>query len=58
VQLSSDDLPMFFTAEHAALAERLREVAPAIAAVEELPGDEAARDAAAAAALEIGRAHV
>jgi acyl-CoA dehydrogenase len=55
VQLSSDDLPMFFAAEHGALAERLRQVAPSIAAVED-PGsphgaDEAARDAAAVAAL-------
>ncbi|HET7501733.1 MAG TPA: acyl-CoA dehydrogenase family protein [Kofleriaceae bacterium] len=51
--LSSDDLPMFFSEEHARLAERLRAAMPAIAAVER-PGafaDEAARDRAAAAAL-------
>ncbi len=53
MQLSSDDLPMFFTAEHAALASRLREVAPAIEAVErgDMFADEAARDRAAAQAL-------
>ena len=53
MQLSSDDLPMFFTPAHAALAERLRAAAPAIEAIErsaDLP-DEAARDRAAAAAL-------
>jgi acyl-CoA dehydrogenase len=48
--LSSDDLPMFFAPDHAALATRLRAAAPAIAAVEQLP-DPAARDRAAAAAL-------
>src|SRR5262245_26851271 len=46
---------MFFAAEHAALAGRLRQAAPAIAAAEELgprgEAGEAARDAAAAAAL-------
>jgi acyl-CoA dehydrogenase len=42
---------MFFAPEHAVLAEHLRGVAPAIEAVEALPGDEAARDRAAAAAL-------
>ena len=34
MQLSSDDLPMFFAAEHGALAERLRQVAPSIAAAD------------------------
>jgi acyl-CoA dehydrogenase len=53
MRLSSDDLPMFFTEAHVALAERLRAVAPNIAAVEDpgAHGDEAARDRAAAAAL-------
>jgi len=53
MRLSSDDLPMFFTEAHAALADGLRAAAPAIAAVEEpgAHGDEAARDRAAAAAL-------
>jgi len=45
--LSSDDLPMFFEARHAALAERLRALAPAIAAAEADP----APDRAAARAL-------
>jgi acyl-CoA dehydrogenase len=51
VQLSSDDLPMFFAEEHRELATRLREVAPALAAVEQRSGSEAQRDAAAVAAL-------
>lgn len=51
MQLSSDDLPMFFTDEHRALAEHLREVAPVIERVERLEGSEAERDAAAVAAL-------
>ncbi len=56
MQLSSDDLPMFFSAEHAALAERLRQVAPAIAAAEQaIEGSgaevEARRDRASARAL-------
>jgi acyl-CoA dehydrogenase len=53
MRLSSDDLPMFFGDEHTPLAERLRAVAPVIAAVEApgAYGDEAARDRAAAAAL-------
>ncbi|MEZ4359927.1 MAG: acyl-CoA dehydrogenase family protein [Kofleriaceae bacterium] len=51
MQLSSDDLPMFFTDAHRALAARLRVAAPTLAAVEALPGDEAARDAAAVTAL-------
>jgi acyl-CoA dehydrogenase len=53
VRLSTDDLPMFFNDAHGALAARLREAAPRIAAVE-VPGahsDEHARDRAAAAAL-------
>jgi acyl-CoA dehydrogenase len=56
VQLSSDDLPMFFSAEHARLAETLRAVAPAIAASErDVEGQgaavEARRDLASARAL-------
>jgi acyl-CoA dehydrogenase len=67
MKLSSDDLPMFFTEAHGRLADRLRGVAPAIAAVETgmpavgafgvpapvaaSPADEAVRDRAAAAAL-------
>ncbi|TMQ16568.1 MAG: acyl-CoA dehydrogenase [Deltaproteobacteria bacterium] len=66
MKLSSDDLPMFFTEAHGRLADRLRAVAPAIAAVDGgaaidafgvpapvavTPADEAARDRAAAAAL-------
>jgi acyl-CoA dehydrogenase len=53
MQLSSDDLPMFFTEAHVRLAERLRAAALAFAAIE-LPGahpDDAARDRAAVAAL-------
>ena len=53
MKLSSDDLAMFFTDEHARLAERLRAMAPAFAAIE-APGahpDDAARDRAAVAAL-------
>jgi len=53
MRLSSDDLPMFFGAEHTALAEKLRSAVDAFEAVE-APGahpDEAARDRAAAAAL-------
>src|SRR5690242_21923158 len=53
MQLSSDDLPMFFTEAHVRLAERLRALAPAFAAIE-APGahpDDAARDRAAVAAL-------
>jgi acyl-CoA dehydrogenase len=53
MQLSSDDLPMFFTEAHVQLAERLRAEAPAFAAIE-APGahtDDAARDRAAVAAL-------
>lgn len=51
VPLSVDDLPMFFASGHGALAEALRAAAPALAAVEELPGDEHARDLAAVRAL-------
>jgi acyl-CoA dehydrogenase len=57
MQLSSDDLPMWFAEPHRALADRLRAAAPAIAAIEATggpPGDpeaEHARDRAAAAAL-------
>lgn len=51
MQLSTDDLPMFFDDAHRALAERLRAAAPALEAVEKLPGDEAARDRAAVIAL-------
>jgi acyl-CoA dehydrogenase len=51
MQLSSDDLPMFFAPAHAALADRLRGAAPAIAGAEATAGDEAARDRAVAAAL-------
>src|SRR3954454_18852934 len=53
MQLSSDDLPMFFTEAHVRRAERLRAAAPAFAAIER-PGahaDDAARDRAAVAAL-------
>jgi acyl-CoA dehydrogenase len=48
MKLSSDDLPMFFDASHAALAERLRAMAPAIEAAEGADGD---RDRAVAKAL-------
>jgi acyl-CoA dehydrogenase len=51
--LSSDDLPMFFAPEHAALADRLRADAPALEAIE-APGayaDEGTRNRAAAATL-------
>lgn len=53
MKLSSDDLPMFFTAEHAALAERLRAAAARIAAIEDpsLQATEDERDRAASAAL-------
>ncbi len=51
IGLSTDDLPMLFAPHHAALAERLRAAAPALAAAEQVAGDEAARDRAAAAAL-------
>jgi len=53
MRLSSDDLPMFFTEAHTALAERLRTAAHAIEAIE-APGahaDEAQRDRMAAAML-------
>src|SRR3954469_1305360 len=53
MQLSSDDLPMFFTEAHVQLSERLRAAAPAFAELER-PGahaDDAARDQAAVAAL-------
>jgi acyl-CoA dehydrogenase len=53
MRLSSDDLPMFFTEAHTALAERLRAAAQAIEAIE-APGahaDEAQRDRMAAAML-------
>ncbi|HEX7842202.1 MAG TPA: acyl-CoA dehydrogenase family protein, partial [Kofleriaceae bacterium] len=53
MKLSSDDLLMFFTDAHVRLADRLRAVAPAFAAVE-APGaypEDAARDRAAVAAL-------
>src|ERR1700704_1277408 len=48
MQLSSDDLPMFFTEAHVRLAERLRAVAPAFAAIEQQGAhpDDAARDRA------------
>ena len=49
--LSTDDLPMFFEPRHHALATRLRDAAPALAASEDIAGDEAARDRAAALAL-------
>lgn len=51
MQLSSDDLPMFFSDAHRALADRLRAVAPSIERVEALAGSEGERDAAAVAAL-------
>lgn len=51
MQLSCDDLPMFFTAEHVRLGEALKACAPALAAVEALPADEATRDQAAVKAL-------
>lgn len=51
MQLSSDDLPMFFSDEHRALAEHLRAVAPAIERIERIDGSEAERDAAAVIAL-------
>lgn len=50
MQLSTDDLTMFFGDEHRALAEQLRAAAPAIAAAEDA-ADEPARDRAAVRAL-------
>jgi acyl-CoA dehydrogenase len=53
MKLSSDDLPMFFDAPHAAMADRLKAAAPAFEAIE-LPtahSDEPSRDRAAADAL-------
>ncbi len=51
IPLSTDDLALFFAAEHHPLAARLRAAAPAIAAAEDTAGDEPARDRAAVAAL-------
>lgn len=52
MRLSNDDLPMFFEAEHNALAERLHAAAAALEAVEAPDGrDEKVRDRAAATAL-------
>jgi acyl-CoA dehydrogenase len=51
IPLSTDDLALFFAPEHHELAATLRAAARAIAAAEEVAGDEAARDRAAAAAL-------
>jgi acyl-CoA dehydrogenase len=51
IGLSTDDLPLFFSPAHHALAARLRAAAPALALAEATPGDEAARDRAAARAL-------
>jgi acyl-CoA dehydrogenase len=51
MRLSTDDLPMMFAPEHQALAERLRAAVPKLEASEQVPGDEAARDRAAASAL-------
>jgi acyl-CoA dehydrogenase len=56
MRLSSDDLPMFFAEAHAGLADRLREVAQAFAAIEVIdePGAHASepeRDRRAAAML-------
>ena len=63
MQLSSDDLAMFFEPAHAALAERLREAAPRIEEADHTPEMEAGglrptagADAAAAEAL--ARAHL
>ncbi|MCX5743293.1 MAG: acyl-CoA dehydrogenase [Proteobacteria bacterium] len=52
MQLSSDDLPMFFDAEHLALADRLRGARDALESAERAGETEHARDRAAAAALE------
>ncbi len=53
MRLSADDLPMFFAADHSALADRLRAAAPAIEEVELSTAyhNEAQRDRAAASAL-------
>lgn len=53
MQLSSDDLPMFFAPHHGALAETLRPIARELIALEAEPAhaDEAARDRAAATLL-------
>ncbi|MCW5803505.1 MAG: acyl-CoA dehydrogenase family protein [Deltaproteobacteria bacterium] len=51
MQLSSDDLPMFFDAHHAALAARLKAAVGELERAERVPGEEGARDRAAAAAL-------
>ena len=51
IRLSSDDLPMFFDAAHAAFAGELRAAAPALAAMEAGGTTEGERDRAAAAAL-------
>jgi acyl-CoA dehydrogenase len=53
IPLSTDDLPMFFAEGHAALAERLRDAAAAIAGAEDAR-DEPARDRAAVRALADG----
>ena len=50
MKLSAQDLPMFFTESHVALAKQLAAAAPAFAAIEDAP-DEAARDRAAVQAL-------
>ena len=50
MRLSTDDLAMFFDAHHAALAQRLRDAAPALADAERASSEDA-RDRAAVAAL-------
>ena len=56
MKLSCDDLPFFFADDPrlAALAGELRRLAPSMLAVEQLAGEEPARDAAAVAALGSG----
>jgi acyl-CoA dehydrogenase len=51
IPLSTDDLDVFFAPEHHELAASLRAAARAVAAAEDVAGDEATRDRAAAAAL-------
>ncbi len=53
MRLSSDDLPMFFEPSHAALADKLRAVAPALEEIEkpDAAATDAARDAAVSSTL-------
>jgi acyl-CoA dehydrogenase len=51
MRLSTDDLPMMFDDAHRTLAQRLRAAVSKLEAAENTPGDEGARDRAAASAL-------